>query len=330
MACYSSTHHEDAVTDRLRSKSDLWRGIAGLKPAAAAEIIRRDRMDVLIDLAGHTGGHSLEVMALRPAPVQMTYAGWPGTTGVAAIDYRITDTITDPPEAERYSTERLLRLDPCAVSYRAAGTFPAVAVPGAGPFTFACFGAPTKFNRPLLTLWARILHEVPASRLLIKHLGLSDPTIREGVAGQLIGAGFRPDSFEVLPASQGLESHLGAYHSVHVSLDTLPYNGTVTICESLLMGVPVASMCGNTTAGRVGLSILTAVGVPELCAADGDAYVRLAVELAIDPARLHRVRSGLRERFLASPLCDGPSFARRFTDLVLSAASLRDDRPDGA
>lgn len=322
LRCYAS-NDEDGVTARLRRHGHPWVDVSAMTDAAAAQRVRADGVDVLIDLAGHSAHNRLGVLALRPAPVQMTYLGYPATTGLAACDYRIADSRTDPPGSEDACSERLLRLDPCFLCYRPAPDLPALpAAPpsvGAGRITFGSFNSVLKISERCAALWARVLLAVPGSRLLLKQRGLEHAPARERLASMLARHGVTQDRLDFLPLQVDLNEHLSTYARMDIALDTVPYNGTTTTCEALMMGVPVVTVAGGTHAARVGASLLHAVGAPELVAADEDAFVSLALALAGDAGRLAGYRRGLRDRVLASVLCDEPGFVARFAACVRRA-----------
>ena len=316
IACYSAAHREDETSARLKARAGLWRNVASITMQEAAATIQRDRIEVLIDLAGHTRGSRLIAMALKPAPVQMTYMGFPNTTGLKALDYRIVDSITDPAGDESLAVEKLLRLDPCFLSYTPPRQPPALTPPPSGPdgpITFAAFSAILKLNSPLLSLWSRLLAAIPGSRLKLMHFALSDPLVREDVLARLVSAGARAEQLVLMPPRPAAIDVLAEYQHVDIALDTFPYNGTTTICEAALMGVPMVSLHGRTPPARVARSILTAMGLTDLSARSEDEFVSIATTLANNRPRLAAIRSTLRPRFLSCPICEGPAFARRMT-----------------
>jgi predicted O-linked N-acetylglucosamine transferase (SPINDLY family) len=312
---YSNTIFNDDATRRIRSLMDEWREVTTIDDPALAAMIARDRVDVAIDLAGHSKGARLPALALRPAPVCVTYLGYPNTTGMPGMDYRIVDSKTDPPGAEALSTETLLRLDPCFLCYRPLDEAPAVApapCAAAGRVTFGSFNIADKISPKTAAVWSRVLLAVPGSRLLLKSSKLADPASLARLLALFESNGVGQDRIEVLPYSSGVREHLGLYSRMDIALDTFPYNGTTTTCEALWMGVPVVALEGTMHAGRVGVSLLSAVGLPELIAKTPDEFVRIATGLASDRGRLGALRAGLRERMAASPLRDAKAFAARF------------------
>lgn len=318
IACYHVGLATDAVTARLRALSDLWRHVPRLGPTDLATQVRADGVDVAIDLSGHTDGHRLAALHLRPARAQLTWLGYPNTTGVRAIDARLVDTTTDPARAETVATEKLLRLDPCFLCYRPPAEAPEPRFPE-GPTVFGSFSAMSKINDRCAALWARVLERTPGSRLVIKNESLSSDSVRRRVQSRLARAGLPPERLELRPWLGTTRDHLAAYGDLHVALDTWPYGGTTTTCEALWMGVPVVTFTGPSHASRVGASLLSAVGLRDCVADDDAAYVTLASSLAADRPRLASLRAGLRAQVSASPLQDAPAFARRFAAAVRSS-----------
>lgn len=311
---------EDAMTITLRRAlpEPRFRRASAIAPDAIDAMIRRDGIDVLVDLNGLTRGHSLHTLVRRPAPLLVTYLGYPGTTGLSVVDARIVDSLTDPPGAGDSScTEALVRLDPCFLCFTPPDGAPPITAPpcadGAGaPVTFGSFNALSKLNDRLLGSWAEVLSAVPGSRLLIKSCGLEHDAVRDDVLARTIAAGIPRERLELAGATAEHSRHLAAYSRIDVALDTFPYHGATTTCDALLMGVPVVTLAGSTHASRVGVSLLAAAGLRELCADSHEHYVTIATAMASDRDRLARLRAELRPRLLASTLCDGPRFAARF------------------
>jgi predicted O-linked N-acetylglucosamine transferase (SPINDLY family) len=315
ITCYANVDQEDATTLRLKSAAHHWRKVNGLNEEQLAAQIRADGIDILVDLAGHTAGNRLLAFARRPAPVQVTYLGYPATTGLPTIDYRFTDAEADPlGETERFHTEELVRLPHGFLCYqpRAEADLPVRPPPctTAGHVTFGSFNNLPKTTPAVVALWARILHAVPGSRLVMKNRSFQDAATRERYAVQFAGHGIASDRLTFAGRIASVDEHLTWYHRLDIALDPFPYNGTTTTCEALWMGVPVITLAGRLHAGRVGVSLLTRVGLPELIAGNEDDYIQRAVELANAPDRLQTLRATLRQRLRASSLCDGPGFAR--------------------
>jgi predicted O-linked N-acetylglucosamine transferase (SPINDLY family) len=310
--CYFNHVAEDEVSARLRAQVDHWTNVYGTTEEQLAEQVRADGIDILVDVAGHTAHHRLPAFAMQPAPVQMTWLGFPGTVGIPAIAYRVTDWKVDPPGYERYNTETPLRLPGSYFCYRPGpspevGPLPALA---AGSITFGSFNNLSKVSTTAVELWAAVLKAVPGSRLLLKTTALAEPEARAQLVGVLASLGVDETRVELLGWADRIESHLDIYNRVDIALDTLPYNGATTTCEALWMGVPVVSLAGETHASRMGLSILSAAGLPDLVADSPEAYVRRAAELASDLPRLAALRAGLREQLSQSALMDEPRYTR--------------------
>lgn len=311
--CYFTGRNEDATSQRLRAMSKVWRAVGDLEPGLLAKAIAADKIDILIDLAGLSMGHRLAALAAKPAPVIVNYLGYPNTTGCQQVTARLVDSHTDPaPSAESNAVERLIRIDPCFLCYRPPADAPAPGREPSDTITFGCFNALPKFNDRLFGLWSRVLERVPSARLLIKNAGLIDERSRESIAQRMIAAGISRDRFELAPWTTGRGDHLLAYSRVDIALDTFPYHGTTTTCESLLMGVPVVTLAGEVHASRVGASLLNAVGHTEWIAQTPDDYIAIAARLAGDATQRARLRNDLRPAMLASSLCDAHGFARRF------------------
>ena len=312
--CYSDVKQPDAVTGRLRALAGEWRDIRGRSDDQVAELVRRDRIDILVDLAGHTAGNRLLVFARKPAPVQVTYLGYPNTTGLTSIDYRITDECADPTgAADRLHTEKLVRLKNGFLCYLPPEESPEVSptpVLRNGTVTFGSFNQLPKLSNEVVRIWAATLSRVPGSRLLLKAHGFSNEETRSRFRERFAEHGITPDRLELRCDVPSTRSHLELYGEVDVALDPFPYNGTTTTCEALWMGVPVIAWAGPTHRARVGVSLLTGLGLAEWIAESRERYVELAVELAGDPARLDRIRHGLRDRMRQAPLMDGAGFTR--------------------
>lgn len=316
---YSVALKEDEVSARLRALADGWMHQPKWTDEQIAEAVERDGIDVLIDLAGLTGYSRLGVMAMRPAPVSATYLGYPNTTGLTSIDRRIVDALTDPPGSEDQSTEELARMEGCLVCYHPWEDCPPVNLGRSGPITFGSFNNLLKFNSRVARVWARVLAAVDGSRLVIKAPQLGDPGARAEVLRFFETAGVEPSRIQLLHPVPGMREHLEAYSAIDIALDTFPYCGTTTTCEALLMGVPVVTLRGHAHRGRVGSSLLNAAGLADLVAPDEDGYVALAARLAGNREALSQSRASLRPGLLASPLCDGPAWCRRFENVLRSA-----------
>ena len=319
--CYSEPPRGDAVTDRLKSAANQWRDVRGLTDEDLADRIRADSVDILFDLAGHTGDNRLLAFARKPAPIQMTWMGYVGTTGLQAIDYLLADRHEVPAGAERWITERVLRLPDGYLCYEPPAHAPDVSPLPArahGYVTFGSYNSLAKITPQVVETWARILERVAGSRLALKYLGLEAASARRRLTELFAARGIASDRLDLLAASPHGEL-LRQYQQTDLALDPFPYSGGLTTCEALWMGVPVVTSPGETFAGRHALSHLSNVGLTDTIARDLDDYVELAVGLASDLPRLAALRATLRARMAASPLCDGPRFARHLTSELREA-----------
>jgi len=312
--CYALTPHKDETTERLQQQASVWRDVSTLDDAALVKQARADGIDILVDLAGHTARNRLTVFAARAAPVQMTYLGYPSTTGLSRMDYRLTDEHADPPGEEAFHSERLVRLPGCFLCYQPPLRSPSVAnapMVHNGYITFGSFNNLAKINANVVALWSEILQAVPGSRLLIKNPSLTDGVTAERYRAMFDTHGISSDRIELLGLVPDPQAHLDTYRRIDIALDTFPYNGTTTTCEALYMGVPVITLAGQAHAGRVGLSLLGNLGLDELIARSPDDYVSCAASLATNQERICDLRNTLRERLLTSAICDDDSFARK-------------------
>ena len=312
--CYAQVARPDQRTERFRGLADTWRSTVGMTDADLATAVREDRIDILVDLAGHTGGNRLLAFDRRPAPVQLSWLGYPNTTGTEAIDARLTDAIADPPgPSDALHSETLVRLPNGFLCYAPTADAPAIGAPPArstGHVTFGSFNALAKITPAVVAAWARILLGVPGSRLVIKSGPLADAATRARYLEMLAAAGVDAGRVDLRAWIDARSGHLGAYANIDIGLDPFPYNGTTTTCEALWMGVPVVTLAGDRHAGRVGASLLTRIGLAELVADTTDGYVETAVHFAGDLDGLPARRLALRDRMMSSPLCDAAGFAR--------------------
>jgi predicted O-linked N-acetylglucosamine transferase (SPINDLY family) len=307
--CYADVPCPDAFTDRLRGYADIWRSTVGLTDQQLADVVRSDEIDILIDLSMHTARNRLMVFARKPAPVQVTWLAYPGTTGLSAIDYRLTDPHLDPPGLfDACYAEESVRLPETFWCYDPLGNEPPVnALPAFanGVITFGSLNNFCKVNEECLTLWARVLLAVPESRLVL--LAPPDPA-RESVLAKLERDGIIA-SRVAFAEKRPRQEYLKLYHQIDIALDPLPYNGHTTSLDALWMGVPTLTLLGNTVAGRAGWSQLCNLGLQELTAETPDQHVALAARLAGDLSWLQELRRTLRQRMQRSPLMDGKRFA---------------------
>lgn len=311
---YSNSQAWDQMTRQLHSYVDKWRNISGIPVHIVDEMIRMDQVDILIDLSGHTAGNRLLVFARKPAPIQVTWLGYPNTTGLSTMDYRITDSFADPVgRTEQLHTEQLIRLPKSFSCYRPpedgleVEETPAVKN---GFVTFGSFNNFSKVTQGVIQLWARVLKSVPDSHLILKTGGLDEKGLRKRIYNQFAALGVSADRLELLGRDASREEHFKKYNLLDIGLDPFPYNGTTTICESLWMGVPVVTLEGHTHAGRVGVSLMNNLELTELIARSENEYVEICMRLASDLAHLKQLRSGMRARMKASPLMNEKEFTR--------------------
>jgi protein O-GlcNAc transferase len=311
--CYAQVTAEDDVSARLRACGGQWRNIAGRSTREIAVQIVKDKIDILVDLAGHTANNKLMVMAHKPAPIGVTYLGYPNTTGMARIDYRLTDAVADPESPKDAATphvETLARLPHHLGAYTPAPDAPPVTKLPALPsekITFGCTNHLAKINAQVIDLWAKLLERVPTARLLVYRDNLV------GVTQQILKVEMNQRNIDlervVLTSTLPMKkSRLQVYEYIDVALDPFPWNGHTTTCESLWQGVPVVALRGRTQASRLAASVLTHAGLEHLVADTSDDYVRIAADLVCDLDQLAETRASLRERFGASPVCDAPGF----------------------
>jgi predicted O-linked N-acetylglucosamine transferase (SPINDLY family) len=315
---YATHEKDDEGTPKFRELAGgNWRDVHETGDDALAELIEADGIDILVDLCGHTMGARLPVFAMKPAPVQVTWLGYPNTTGLSAIDYRFTDALADPPGlTEALHTERLWRL-PHFLCYQPMEHTPPVA-PAAclalGHATFGCFNNSNKVTPEVARAWAEILRRAPTARLVMKTAELGDKVTADAFIRRFTEQGIDSHRIECLPAVKRKFDHLKVYGRIDMALDPFPYTGTTTTFEALWMGVPTLTLEGRSHAARVGASILIPAGLPQLVARSPEDYIARAVALANDLPALAALRTGLRERLAASPLMDGPAFARSVED----------------
>lgn len=310
--CYYNHSGQDAFTERIRSAADHWVPCVGWSDRSLAEKIRQDGIDILVDLAGHTAHNRALTFARKPAPVQVTYLGYQGTTGLSAVDYRLTDARADPAETSApYHTEKLWYLPDASWCYRPQDGSPDVldglAMDRAGHVTFGSLNNFAKVTDRVISVWAKLLHEVPSARLLLKVKGIEQAAYRGEIEARLAGLGMPVE--RVLLIGQQKEHPYALYHRIDLALDPFPYNGCTTSFDSLWMGVPFVTLAGRSSVARVGVSILYSAGLPELIAESPDHYVEIAAGLARDPARLRALREGLRDRIRNGPLMDAKRMA---------------------
>jgi predicted O-linked N-acetylglucosamine transferase (SPINDLY family) len=324
--CYSAVRNPDPFTTKFQRLADHWRDIRPLLPEQAEALVRADGIDILIDLAGHSGDNSMPLFGRKPAPVQVTWLGYPNTTGLATMDYRLTDAIADPRgkeegDSDTMNSEELVRLPNGFLCYRPVEDCPPVAPLPArtrGSIVFGCFNKFDKISPTCVTLWSSILRDLPGSQLLIKNLGMNNPLVRNELTSWFAGEGIDEDRLVLHGRTKSIGDHLNLYGSVDIALDTTPYHGTTTTFEAVWMGVPVVVLAGDAHVSRVGVSILERIGGGDLITQSPQQYKDIALALAGDLDRLESIRGNLRDCLANSPLTDEPGFTRDFEAALLS------------
>ena len=318
--CYSNRELPDEQTEILRDLSNHWREIATLSDHAVAERIRSDRIDILVDLSGHTLGNRLLVFARKPAPVQVTWLGYPTTTGMSSIDYRITDGVSDPAGiAEAFHSETLPRLPGCQWCYRPSREAPPLSESPAkrsGHVTFGSFNNVAKLNGEVLALWGRVMKALPNAAITV--VGITDHSNQLRIASALVTNGAHPAQITLRGALPTAE-FWRIREDIDIVLDAFPYNGTTTTCEALWAGLPVITLPGSHGAARSSTSLLTAIGLTQLVAKDAVHYIAIAVNLARDVDQLAALRAGMRRRMFDGGLCDGAAFTGELEILYRTA-----------
>lgn len=322
---YDTSLTADSVTERLQAHVDHWRRVRGLTHEELARQIAHDRIDILIDLSGHTGGHRLPTFARKPAPVQAAWLGYADTTGLSRIDWRLSDPYGDPDGAEARYTERLWRLPEVFCCYQpmvrmpelrdspdyAVQPTPALAN---GHITFGCCNNYSKITNEVIALWARLLHAAPQARLLLELAGISHEASRDELLARFAVHGIDAGRLQLEDRHPAWQYK--RYHQIDICLDPFPATGGTSSCDLLWMGVPLVTLAGERFASRLGVSLLNAVGHAEWIAADADAYVDIALGLAAEVTALDAIRQEMRPRMEASPLMDAERFAGHFADAL--------------
>jgi protein O-GlcNAc transferase len=317
---YSTLAAPDATTARFRPLVGIWRDLSRFNDVEAAARITADRIDLLIDLSGHTGGGRMGIFARKPAPVQIGYLGYSHSTGLAAMDYALVDGEVAPSGDERFFTEKLLRLSPSLFCFTPPAGAPPVSPRSADrPIVFASYNNAAKLSPRTLDLWMGLLRAIPTARLRLKAAIFSDDYEIARLAGHFSAGGIDANRLEFAALSPTPEQMLAEFALVDIALDPTPYNGATTTCLSLWMGVPVVSLAGEGYAGRMGASLLRALGQPDWVAANDEEYIAIAQCLAGDRPSLQNLRNSLRSRLQASPLMDGAAFTRKLEALYRQA-----------
>ena len=319
--CYANQKQNDEMTRRLRRDADQWHWVHDLGPEALADRIREDGVDILIDTSGHTGRNCLLTFARKPAPVQLTWAGYVGTTGLSAIDYLIADRFQVPVAAEKHYAEKILRMPHDYLCYEPPAYAPAVGPLPArrnGHVTFGCFNNPAKIGPQVIRLWCDLLRRLPDARLVLKYHWFEDAGLRKRFVDAFAAEGVDARRLDLLGTTTHAEQ-LERYNQIDLALDPFPYSGGLTTFEASWMGVPVVTCPGETFASRHSLAHLSNIEMTDTIARDGTDYVELALLYASDLSSLEELRAGLRERMKASPLCDCDTFAKDFAGILRGA-----------
>jgi predicted O-linked N-acetylglucosamine transferase (SPINDLY family) len=321
--CYSNVEKKDIVTNQLIQKHRIvWQEIAGVEDNEACSLIRADKIDILVDLSGHSGQHRLPLFALRPAPIQITWIGYPDTTGLPSMDYRFTDEKADPPgHTEHLHTEELVRLPRTFLCYNPGRDFPSEGVPPFALNGFISFGTMSNFskiNDSTVEMWCKIMSKVPESRLVLRYRGQEWGRIHNQLSGKLELRGIPGTRLVLLGHATSIIEQIKAYQQIDIALDTYPYHGTTTTCEALYMGVPVITLAGRSHLSRVGVSLLETVGLKDFIANSEEEYIEKAVALAYNPQLIAVLRQNLRKIMLNSALCDNVTFTANLEEIYRS------------
>lgn len=313
---YHTGTMNDEYTRRARASADRWLEAAKLDDNQLRDAVAADQVDILVDLAGHTSSHRLGVMALRGAPVQATFLGYPHSTGLTRIDWLIGDRIVSPAEHSHLFSEGIAQMPDCVWCWATVDEYPLPAPrPAEAPLVFGSFNNAMKLSPRTVALWARVLKAVPDARLLLKAPSLRDESIRRRFAGLFAEQGIGAERL-IMRGPTGLAEMMQEYGDVDIALDPLPYNGGTTTMQALWMGVPAVTLVGDNFVGRMGASFMTTLGTPELAAANEEQYVAAAVRLAEQRAALRGGRAALRRRMTDSPLCDIATYVSNFEALL--------------
>ena len=321
--CFSAVKTPDNVTEKFKSLSTQWRDISKDNNESVVKQIKQDNIDILIDLSGHTLGSSLNIFAYKPSPIQMTYLGYPFSTGLSNIDYRITDNFTDPVGyTEHLHTEQLARLNPSFLCFQPGPETPIcnmLPVEKSGYITFGSFNNYSKLSVSTIKSWAEILKAVPNSKIFLKNTNFIPDLLRDNILSTFEESGVYHDRVILHHSTASKDNHLDLYNNIDICLDPYPYNGTTTTFEAIFMGAPVVCLKGNAHYNRVGHSILSNLDLEELCADTSAHYINIAITLANNIEKLKTYRSTLRDKLLSSSLTDAKRFTKNFEVLLKKA-----------
>jgi len=305
---YANVGRADHMTEKIRQHCHIFRNILGLKTKTAAQMIYQDQVDILIDLAGHTYHNRLDIFAMKPAPIQMTYLGYPGSTGLTTIDYRLTDSVADPEENSTYYTESLIKIEPPFICYQPPDNTPEISelpLNINGYITFGSFNYLGKTNDVVIQLWIKLLKQIPDARLILKSRPFHDRQVCQKFHEKFVSNGIHQDRLDFRGAESYIKEHLRHYSDIDIALDAFPYNGTTTTCESLWMGVPVLTITGGFHASRVGTTLLQSLGLTDWIADDEADFIQKAYLFSKQPHLLSALRQQLRNIMNLSDLCNG-------------------------
>ena len=310
--CYYNCPVNDDYTDEFKSYARLWRVVDGMDPGSIARLIHDDRIDILVELNGHTKGNVLPVLFYKPAPVQMTWLGNVHSLGISTVDWFITDAIADPPGmTEGQFVEKLLRLPGsflCFTPYKETPDLLDTPALVNGFVTFGLVGNFAKINQYMVGLYARVMHALPGSMCLVRSSGVTEAVCRAGLTEMFSREGIDADRLILRPRTDDIQDYLATFREIDILFDFYPFNGETITCAALQMGTPMVSLAGTSHRSRAGLSILTALGHPEWASDSADGFIEAAASLAKDAKRLNDIHHSLKDEFLSSPLCNGSSF----------------------
>jgi predicted O-linked N-acetylglucosamine transferase (SPINDLY family) len=312
--CYSDVIQSDEITHRLKQYASKWVNCLAMTDDQMTECIYNDEIDILVDLSGHFSGNRLPVFAQQPAKIQVTYLGYPNTTGLSSIQYRFTDAISDPDTLDSFYSEHLVKLENGFLCYHPqhdSSDVSSLPAEKNGFITLGSFNNLAKVNQTVIQTWAKILCQMPDAKLLLKARPLSDKKTQDYIINKFVSNGAKKDQIQCMGFLDSIQSHFEAYHYVDLALDPFPYNGTTTTCDALWMGVPVVTKCDITHAGRVGSSILTHVGLNDFISNSTEAYIAKTVSICNNISLLKNMRKHIRTIFQNSPLMDGKRFTEK-------------------
>ncbi len=321
--CFYNGEKVDRVTHKFESLADHWEMIHSLSDEAVAQLISKNEIDILVDLSGHTSHNRLSVFSRRAAPIQISWLGYPHSTGIPEMDIRIIDEITDPTlSSDKLSSEKLIRLPKGFLCFEGDTSIPYQKEPPSiknGYITFGSFNNLAKVTDSVIKTWAEILLAVPNSRMIIKSRQMEEKSLRERYLGYFQSVGITPDRITLLEVIQSLENHLQVYDQIDIALDTFPYNGTTTTCEAMWMGVPTMTFTGDRHAARVGASIMTHAGFIELVSDDLSSFKTYSIDLANNAEKLIELRADMRERMQQSDICNAKQFTKHMEEAFQSS-----------